>query len=261
MIWVYNMVTQNWQLQTPVSAIVFDCDGTLSALEGVDELAKNNGVSEKVSALTAQAMGVSGLNPQLYQERLHLIYPHQKQVFALGHQYFKHQVPDAESVISVLHRMNKSIYVVSAGLYPAVTIFAELLQIPRSNIFAVDVHFDQEGNFLDFDRTSPLIHNLGKRSVVSQLKSLHQSIIHIGDGLNDFVTQDLVTRFIGYGGVFYRENLAARCEYYIGTASISPLLPLALTQEEYTKLMPAEQKLYLQGLVAIQEGKVLVAAR
>lgn len=73
----------------------------------------------------------------------------------------------------------------------------------------------------------------------------------VGDGLNDYVTYDLVTRFVGYGGIFYRENMAKNCEYYIRTASLSALLPLAITQFEYEHLLPNEQALYHAGLATI----------
>lgn len=252
------MVIKNWQLQAPTSAIVFDCDGTLTALEGVDELARNNGVFEKVSALTAYAMGVGGLNPQLYQERLDYIYPHRDQVAALGKKYFQHRVPDVKQVIQILENLGKEIYIVSAGLSLAVTIFAELLDIPRKNIFAVDIFFDNDGNFKNFDKASPLIHNDGKYRVVSELKKCHNSIIHIGDGLNDFVTHDLVTRFIGYGGFYYRENLASCCDYYISTTSMAPLLPLVLTASECAQLSAHEQETYKQGIKAIEDGSVLI---
>ncbi|TAK75879.1 MAG: phosphoserine phosphatase, partial [Gammaproteobacteria bacterium] len=59
-----------WQPQAPIPAIVFDCDGTLSMIEGIDELAKHNGVSEAVQALTAEAMEKTGLHPDLYRQRL-----------------------------------------------------------------------------------------------------------------------------------------------------------------------------------------------
>lgn len=247
----------NWQLQNPIDAIVFDCDGTLSAIEGIDELAKLNGVSLAVQTLTSLAMSQTGLNPDLYQKRLDLVYPTKDQVLALGHRYFSHHVPDATSVIQLLKRLNKNLYVVSAGLFPAIQIFGELLQIPRENIYAVDIQFDAEGKFIDYERTSPLIANYGKREIVSKLKNLHSAIIHIGDGLNDLVTRDLVTRFIGYGGVYYRENIAKECQYYIRTASLAPLLPLALTSHEHEMLLPAEKKLYQKGLLAIEQGEVM----
>ncbi len=238
------MSMPTWQLQTPIDAIVFDCDGTLSAIEGIDELAKNSGVADTVRNLTAMAMGKMGMNVELYQQRLDLVRPTQQQVLALGKEYFVHQTPDVMEVIGLLKRLGKAIYVVSAGLYPAVEIFAELLKIPAKNVFAVKIKFDSNGNYLDFDRSSPLVTSNGKREIVSQLKITHPKMVYVGDGLNDYATYDLVTRFVGYGGAYYRENIAKLCQYYIRTQSMAPLVPLVLTQSEYEKLTPAEKNIY-----------------
>jgi phosphoserine phosphatase len=250
------MVKLAWQLQTPISGIVFDCDGTLSTIEGINELAKNNGVAEQVEFLTETAMGKTGLNANLYQRRLNLVYPHKKQIEALGHQYYMHCVPDASAIIEILHRLNKSVYIVSAGLYPAVKIFGDLLHVPSEHIYAVNIQFDEFGNYRHYDETSPLINHDGKRVIVSQLKALHANIIHIGDGLNDYVTHDLVTRFIGYGGVYYRKNIAQLCQYYIHTLSLAPFLPLVLTHDEYKKLTPTEKIIYHKGFASIQDGRI-----
>lgn len=253
------MTIPDWQLLRPVSAIIFDCDGTLSTLEGIDYLAEQSGVGDLVKSITADAMGKTGLNPELYQQRLALVKPHKEQVLALGQAYFNHRVPDIDTVINMLQRQHKFIYLISAGLHPAVSIFGRLLQIPQENIFSVGIEFDTQENYIDFDKQSPLIYNDGKRKLVKQLLNQHEHMIYVGDGLNDLVTQDLVTRFIGYGGVFYRENIAVHCEYYIKTSSLTPLLPLALTQEEYEACGPDDKILYHKGLSAIQHGEVKVS--
>jgi phosphoserine phosphatase len=238
----------SWQLKNPIDAVIFDCDGTLSTIEGINELAKNNGVGDIIAALTHEAMSVSGLNPEIYQQRLHLIHPKKHQVQALGDLYFKHCVPDAMHVIQILQRLHKTVYIVSAGVNPAVTIFGEKLGIPREQIYAVNMEFDLAGNYLDFDHASPLIFNHGKRQIVELLKNKHPHILHIGDGLNDYITHDIVTRYIGYGGVYYRENLANLCEYYIRSLSLAPILPLCLTEQESKILLTHELKLYLHGM-------------
>ncbi len=222
-------------LLTPLDAIVFDCDGTLSHIEGIDELAEANGVGAQVRQLTAEAMGRSGINPQLYQQRLDLVLPTRSQVEALADQYFQQKTPDLLAVLRVLSKLGKKIYVVSAGLYPAVAGFAALLNLPATQVFAVNIYFDEEGNYLDFDRHSPLVFAEGKRSIVQQLLEQHPRLMYVGDGLNDLSTQDLVTRFVGYGGAFYRENIRNSCQYYITEASMLPLLPLCLTAEEIKK--------------------------
>lgn len=244
----------SWQLEKPINAVVFDCDGTLSAIEGIDELAAMNQVGELVRALTAEAMGQSGINPQMYKKRLDLVYPNLEQVVALGKHYHHHQVPDVGDVIQLLQRLKKTVYVVSAGLHPAVSAFGERLNIPPQQIFAVDIQFDAEGNYADFDSASLLVSQDGKRHIVSQLKEKHETIAHIGDGLNDYVTYDLVTRFIGYGGVYYREQIESQCEFYIKSRSLAPLLPLLLTQEEVACLTESELMLYEKGFELFEKA-------
>src|SRR5438445_3611454 len=95
---------------------------------------------------------------------------------------------------------------------------------------------DADGKFISYDQDSPLVKNDGKKIIVTELLKKHSSIGYIGDGLNDIVVYDLVTRFIGYGGIYYRSNIAALCEYYIVTPSMSAILPLLLTQTEFESL-------------------------
>ena len=88
------MRKNHYPLLDPVDAIIFDCDGTLSFIEGIDELAKENGVGEPVMKITAEAMTHSGINPELYQRRLNLVLPTQQQVQTLGQAYFDRITPD-----------------------------------------------------------------------------------------------------------------------------------------------------------------------
>jgi phosphoserine phosphatase len=245
-----------WQLQLPINAVIFDCDGTLSAIEGIDELARLNGAGEAVSTLTAEAMDKFGINPDLYAKRLQLAMPREEQVLALGETYYAHRVPDAVEVIQTLQELNKKVYLVSAGLYQAVAIFGALLKIPASQIFAVDIQFDEQGHYLNFDSTSPLTQHEGKRQIASQLQAQHHSIAYIGDGMNDAIAKEVVTRFVGYGGIFYRDNIAAACEFYIKSKSIASLLPLLLTQQESLQLSATEKLLYQAGLAAIDGNAV-----
>lgn len=252
------MVTPSWQLQTPISAIIFDCDGTLTSIEGIDELAKNNGVGESVQILTANAMGTTGINPELYQKRLDLVRPTHEQVIALGREYFSRRSPNSSEVIKLLQKLKKEVYLISAGLLPAVQIFGELLHIPKANIFAVDIQFDHQGSYLSYESNSPMVRNDGKRQVIAKIKATHPDLAFIGDGLNDLSARDLVKRFIGYGGAYYRENIAAQCDYYIATLSLAPLLSLVLTAEEENTLVAEDQKLLAAGLEAIRGKKVKV---
>lgn len=253
----YNMASPHWQLQNPISAITFDCDGTLSAIEGIDELAKERGVYTEIHALTAEAMSKTGVNPELYAKRLNLVQPTKNAVSALAQRYYDMRVPHLIEVINILKQLNKAIYVISAGLHPAVNQFANWLQIPSEHVFAVNVSFDADGNYANFDRHSPLIYNDGKQKIITELKQRHANLVHVGDGLNDMLPHHLVTRLIGYGGVYFRENIAALCHYYITSPSIATLLPLILTQTECQQLNSADQQWIAQGINAIKKGEVL----
>jgi len=237
----------NWQLSTPVDAIIFDCDGTLSAIEGIDVLAEENKVGDIVQRLTADAMGKTGINPSLYEKRLQLVQPTQAQVQALGQKYIQSLVPDVAHVIDVFLYLKKAVYIVSAGVYPAVTILAASLGLPDRHVFAVKIYFDKAGHYLRHDRDSPLIHNHGKRHIMTQLKQHHSRMVYVGDGLNDLAVYDLVTRFVGYGGIYYRENIAKQCEYYLTASSMAPLIPLALTMEEVAKMREQDRALFEKG--------------
>lgn len=240
----------SFQLQTPLDAILFDCDGTLSSIEGVDELAMSAGpeVAETVQALTAEAMGKSGINPDIYEQRLALIGPGKLAIDALAEKYFAHCTPDVIAVIALLQRLGKSIYILSAGLLPAVLAFARRLHVPEQHVFAVHVQFDAAGHYRDFDHASPLIYNDGKRQIVQQLQKQHRQMLYVGDGLNDIAVRDLVSRFIGYGGSYYRANIAEQCDYYIKEKTLLPLLPLALTLDEVNQLTQDEMEMYKRGV-------------
>jgi phosphoserine phosphatase len=247
-----------WQLQTPVSAIVFDCDGTLSAIEGIDELAAVNGVGAAVKELTALAMGKTGITEALYEQRMSLVRPTLAQVKAIAAEYYQYRTADVQEVIQLFQRLGKSVYIVSAGVHPAVAGFGELLGIAPDHIYAVAVSFDQQGNFLDFNHASPLVRNSGKRVIVEQLKQQHPEIAFVGDGLNDLSVYDTVTRFVGYGGAYYYEKVAERCAFYLKSTSITPILPLVLTAAEGARLSESESMLYQQGLDAIGNGQVII---
>lgn len=250
-----------WQPEYPFDAIIFDCDGTLSEIEGIDELARFNSVEDVIEELTAEAMGKTGLNPEVYEKRLQIVNPTLSQLLALGREYVTHLSPHATNVVEILRKFDKTIYLVSAGLFPAIAMLGAALQIPEKNIFGVNIKFNESGNYLDFERDSPLIQNKGKRIIIDELKAKHEAILYVGDGLNDLAVCDQVARFVGYGGKFYRQNIADMCDFYIQTRSFTPLLPLSLIRSEVEELSQDEINLYIKGLEAIDKNLVKINSK
>lgn len=242
------MANPIWQPKAPFQSVVFDCDGTLSAIEGIDELARMNGVGDAVEQLTADAMGHTGMNIQLYHRRLDIVKPSQDQMHELANRYYLERSPDIDVVIPLLKKRGKQLIIISAGLYPAVTEFANRLGVVDENVHAVEIDFDPAGNYTDFDQTSPLVTSNGKQSIVLDIQRTTPNIAFIGDGLNDIAVCNLVTRFIGYGGQFYRKNIQDQCEFYLTKPSMLACLPLLLTQTEVMQLDPSEANAYQTGL-------------
>jgi len=204
-------------------AVVFDVDSTLTQVEGIVELAKQNGCGEEIEEITQAAMDTTGMTEEIYAQRLQKINPTSDQVNALGEQYYEERIPEIKKVLSLL-LANKEVYLVSAGLFPAVSFFAKKLGLNDNNVYAVNISFDENGNYIDFDRASPLVKTGGKRNVLKEIKSKHNSVVMIGDGSDDLFTKDVVDLFIGFGGVREREMVKKESEVYISSRSMLPVL-------------------------------------
>ena len=208
------------RVQIDFDAVIFDCDGTLSRIEGIDELAELNSVGEEVKALTHSAMAETGLTPELYKKRLELCQPKLGQIYDIGHRYIDHKTAGLDPLLATLRKSGIHIYVISAGILHAVQILTDHLRIAREHVFAVDVFFDHHGEYQGFSERSPLTHNEGKRTIVQEIKKHHKRIALIGDGKNDLACQDLVDRFIGFGGNYRHAAVENAAELYVSDKSI-----------------------------------------
>ncbi len=245
-----------YQIDAPINAFVFDCDGTLSLIEGIEVLAEHNGVGERVRELTEYAMSEAGLNSDIYRERLALVRPTRQQAIDLAQHYFVARVPSIIAIIEILQTLGKAVYVVSAGINPSVKLFANMLGIKSESVFAVDLKFGAKGEYNDFDHTAAPSKEHGKRLIADHIKATHQRVIWIGDGMNDLVVKPDVVRFIGFGGAFYRPKIAKNSDYYIKCPSMTPLLALGLTEHEVAQLGTDALKLYQEGLQLIEADEV-----
>ncbi len=241
------MAQQDYMISEPIDAFVFDCDGTLSFIEGIEVLADENGVGKRIQELTEYAMSEAGITSSLYKERLDLVKPSYHQVVSLGEKYFTQRVSDIVKLIETLHSLGKAVYIVSAGVNPAVKLFGEMLGVDANHVVAVDLQFADDGTYRDYDATALPAQKDGKRIVAQHLKQQHPRLIWIGDGMNDMAVKPEVARFIGYGGAFYRKKIAELSDYYIRSQSIAPVLALGLTAIEVTALNGEAQVFYQQA--------------
>src|SRR5205823_5222451 len=64
--------------------VVFDCDSTLTRIEGIDELAAMNDVPHEVAGMTRRAMDGEIPFEEVFARRLELIKPTRKQLSGIG---------------------------------------------------------------------------------------------------------------------------------------------------------------------------------
>lgn len=212
---------------TRYRTVVFDCDSTLSALEGIETLAAD--VRSEVRALTDTAMAGDVPLEEVYGRRLELICPSRSAVEALIPRYIEALVDDAAATIAALRRSDVDVRVVSGGLLPAVAGLAEHLGVDRSAVAAVPVRFHDDGAYAGFE-TAPAARTGGKAEVIRSWKAagLPEPIMFVGDGATDLEAADDVDLFVAYAGVVDRPEVTAAAPVVVRSCSLAPILPLAL---------------------------------
>ena len=251
--------------------VIFDCDSTLSTIEGIDELARMSGHEHDVAMLTKRAMEGDIPLEAVYGHRLITTNPTQAQVREIANIYRDTVVDGAREVIEVLQASGTEVFIVSGGLIEPVRDFGVWLGVPREHIFAVNMEYDQlsgkwwryweqpggqnpRANYLAFEQT-PLAGTKGKNRVIARLREQYPGrAMLIGDGGSDLEAGGEVDLFVGFGGVEYRERVAQQAPVYIRTRTLTPILPLALGQAGNT---PRFARLWAEGLSWIYRGEVM----
>lgn len=217
----------------PYDTIVFDCDSTLSRIEGIEELV---GDHPEIAALTRAAMDGEVPLESVYGRRLELSRPSHGDMQRVADLYVRHALPNARALVGALHALGKRVHIVSGGLLPAVAPFGAWLGIPTDRIQAVDLRFDDDGAYSGFDDASPLARAGGKIEVVGRIAESGGRLALIGDGATDLEAACCVQRFVAYGGVERRPAVAAGAAVHCDEEDFAALLPLLVSDEERAHL-------------------------
>jgi len=208
--------------------VCFDCDSTLTRIEGIDELARCAGIEKEVTPLTAAAMTGALSLDAVYAKRLSLVRPDRASIAWLGQRYVEDMVPGARETVSALIHAGMSVHIVSGGLEPALEPLARSLGIPLFQVHAVGVVFEQDGGYHNFDRKSPLIRPDGKGIVCRSLAADGSSIALVGGGASDLAAREHGVFVVGFGGVTRREIMVEGADVFVAgpelTAVLNPLL-------------------------------------
>ncbi len=251
--------------------VIFDCDSTLSTIEGIDELARMTGHEHAVAVLTKQAMEGDIPLESVYGHRLVTVNPTQAQVQLIAKHYRETVIPDAMETIAALQAAGVKVFIVSGGLIEPVRDFGVWLGVPFEHIFAVNMEYDQlagqwwryweqpggwnpRAQYMAVE-TNPLTSTGGKNRIVAQIREEHRGrALLIGDGLSDMEVVHDVDLFVGFGGAVFRQRIADQSPVYIRTLTLAPILPLALGQLGNT---PRYAQLWAQGLQRVYDDDVV----
>jgi phosphoserine phosphatase len=215
------------------AAVVFDCDSTLAAIEGIDELAGEH--AAEIRALTDAAMRGEVPLEEVYGRRLALIRPTRARVDELAGEYLRALVPDARGTVSALRWLGKDVRIVSGGLRPPVAALAAELGLAADTVAAVDVRFGPAGEYLGFEEDSPLARSGGKAVALAGWELARPALL-VGDGATDLEARPAVEAFAAYMGVAFRPAVAAAADFVLRDPSLAPVLALAAGEADRERL-------------------------
>lgn len=253
--------------------VIFDCDSTLTTLEGIDELARARGRHEEIKALTDAAMNGDVRLEEVYERRLDMLQPTRREIAALADQYRENVVTDAQGLVGALHTAGREVFIVSGGLADAVVPFGAWLGIPEDHVRAVGVEYESPSAALEVESQdggrglryrgitpSPLTRAEGKPMVIRELlRNRNERSMLIGDGVSDLVAAPEVDLFAAFTGVVEREYVTSHADVLITGESLAPVLGLALSaSEEATLATTPYGDLVSASRTRIQAGEVTI---
>lgn len=217
----------------PYGTVVFDCDSTLAAIEGIEELARGNA---EVARLTKEAMEGRIALEQVFGRRLALVRPTRADVERIGRLYVESLLPNVAQLVAALQTLGKRVCIVSGGLLPAVLAVARALSIADEDVRAVELSFDAQGRYAGFDERTPLARAGGKLTVLTALRRANERLVLVGDGATDLEAAPAVERFIAFGGVERRASVLAAARVRCLEPDFRCLAPLLLSPAELATL-------------------------
>ncbi|MFA5984915.1 MAG: HAD-IB family phosphatase [Methylococcaceae bacterium] len=205
--------------------VCFDCDSTLTKIEGIDELAIYYELDDgQVTRLTKAAMEGEVALESIYERRLAMINPDRASINWLAKRYLEEMVDGAQEVCQHLLAAGKDVHIVSSGLRQAILPLAEALGVAELHVHAVDIYFRDDGSYITYDRRSRLTRSLGKAEICRRLFKPPKTLVMVGDSHTDVEAKQPGVSVLGFGGVVARDLVREQADFFCETASLLPIL-------------------------------------
>ena len=202
--------------------LVMDVDGTLVRQEGIDLLAQEAGVGEKVAEITAQAMNGELDFATSLEARVALLKGLETSIFPKILEQME-VTPGAESLITELHQRGYKLGLVSGGFHEVIDPIAKSLGIDlvlANRLQTSDGHLTGEvlGEIITPERKKEALLTWSRENNVPRSQT-----IAMGDGANDLPMIETA----GIGIAFMAKPIVAeRAPYRIETRDLSLVLEI-----------------------------------
>lgn len=205
----------------------FDCDSTLSSIEGIDELARARGpeIFGRVVALTDAAMNGEIALDQVFPKRMEIIQPDAKTCRKVAAKYIKTVVPGAAALVEKLKKDGWTVVILSGGFAPLIEPLANHLGIKY--VEAVPLHL-QKGKYAGYGKDYPTTRNRGKNEIIREWKQALRPtcVVMMGDGISDLETKKDVDAFIAFTGVVERKQVVEKADDKVSTLTDPRILDI-----------------------------------
>lgn len=211
--------------------LLLDCDSTLSAIEGVDEMGRLRGpkIFKAVEDMTNAAMNGGTPIQEVFAKRLDMIRPTKAMCAQVAAMYAKHQAPGLIQMLDTVRKAGWTPVIVSGGFRQAIEPLARKLSIGR--VEAVNLLFTTTGNYAGFDLKAPTARSGGKPDVVRKLRheNIGCKIVMVGDGASDMECTGVADLFVGFGGFVTRPKVKAGAQAFISHFDELPAILAAIS--------------------------------
>lgn len=131
--------------------------------------------------------------------------------------------PGVPDLVARLHARGTRVYLVSGGFRAIIDPIADTLSIPRGNVYANTILFNNTtGEYAGFDTTEFTSKSGGKAAAVQAIRVGLEggggaTVVAIGDGATDVEARvpGGADVFIGYGGTVVRPTVAAAADWFV----------------------------------------------
>lgn len=220
------------QLWKQAEAVCFDVDCTVTKQDALDDLAEFLGCGAQVEKLTNAAMDGEMQLDEALQKRLEIMDATVDKLtdYVKSRPAEERLTPGIKRLIQELQARNVEVFFISGGFRELILPVADLLNIPRENIFAnrfVYMADDTVGpggyptiRVRGFDPKEPTSHEGGKPEAIRNIREMKpfQTVVMVGDGITDLeAVQETggADLFVGYGGVVERAVVKENADWWI----------------------------------------------